>query len=312
LRAVALLRSLLIRGSESPALTRLVRDRAFARRAVRRFMPGETLDAALDAAAAQAALGIATTLTYLGEQVVDPADTERVARHYLEALDRVSARRLPCELSLKLSHLGLDVARDACIALLDRICARAAEAGTFVWIDMEGSARTDATLAIFRTVRSRSPNLGLCLQAYLRRTPADLDALVPLGAALRIVKGAYREPAALAFRRNGEVTEAFFRLGTRLLAEDARRAGVRAVFGTHDVRLLARLREHAWSLGLGPSAVECHLLYGIRTADQRRLAAQGVPVRVLISYGESWFAWYMRRLAERPANLWFVLKSLLV
>jgi proline dehydrogenase len=312
LRAVALLRSLLIRGSESPALARLVRDRAFARRAVRRFMPGETLAAALDAAAGQAAGGIATTLTYLGEKVVDPANTESVARHYLEALERVHARRLPCELSLKLTHLGLDVAREACVALLERIGARAAETGTFVWIDMEGSEHTDVTLEIFRAARSRHANLGLCVQAYLRRTPADVDALVPLGAALRIVKGAYREPPALAFRRKREVTEAFFRLGARLLADDARRAGVRAVFGTHDVRLLARLREHAWSLGLGPGACECHMLYGIRTADQRRLAAQGVPVRVLISYGESWFAWYMRRLAERPANLWFVLKSLVV
>jgi len=309
---VTLLRSLLIRGSESPSLARLVRDRAFARRAVRRFMPGETLDAALDAAAGQAALRIAATLTYLGEKVVDPASTESVALHYLDALDRVRERKLRCEFSLKLTHLGLDVAREACVALLDRICARAAETGTFVWIDMEGSEHTDVTLEIFRAVRARRANLGLCVQAYLRRTAADVDALVPLGAALRIVKGAYREPPALAFQHKREVREAFVGLGTRLLAEDARRAGVRAVFGTHDVRLLARLRERAWSLGLGPAAFECHMLYGIRTADQRRLAAQGVPVRVLISYGESWFAWYMRRLAERPANLWFVLKSLFV
>lgn len=307
-----LLRSLLIKGSESAALARLVRDRGFARRAVRRFMPGETLDAALDAAAREASAGISTTLTYLGEQVVDPADTERVAAHYLDALDRVGARGLPCELSLKLTHLGLDAGRATCEALLERICARAAAAGSFVWIDMEGSDRTAVTLAVFRAVRARRANLGLCLQAYLRRTPADVDALVPLGAALRLVKGAYREPPALAWRTRREVTEAFFRLGARLLAEDARRAGVRAVFGTHDTRLLARLGAHARALGLGPGAFECHMLYGIRTADQRRLAAAGVPVRVLISYGESWFAWYMRRLAERPANLWFVLKSALV
>ncbi len=304
-----LLRSLLIKGSESPALARLVRERGFARRAVRRFMPGETLPAALDAAARQAAAGIATTLTYLGEQVSDPADVERVAAHYLDALDQVRARGLPCELSLKLSHLGLDAGRETCEGLLDRVCARAAATGTAVWIDMEGSDRTEATLAVFRSVRARRANLGLCLQAYLRRTPADVEGLVPLGAALRLVKGAYREPEALAFQRTDEVREAFFRLGARLLAPDARRAGVRAVLGTHDTRLLERLRAHARGLGLGPAAFECHMLYGIRTADQRRLAAEGVPVRVLISYGESWFAWYMRRLAERPANLWFVLRS---
>ncbi|MGD0483950.1 MAG: proline dehydrogenase family protein [Gemmatimonadales bacterium] len=306
---MSLLRSLLIKGSESAALARLMRDRAFARRAVRRFMPGETLDAALDAAAGQAALGIATTLTYLGEKVTDAANTEAVARHYVEALERVQARALPCEFSLKLTHLGLDLGRDVCIGMLERICAKAAGTGAFVWIDMEGTPHTDATLEVFRAVRARHGNLGLCVQAYLRRTAVDVEALIPLGAALRIVKGAYREPPTLVFRTKREVAEAFFRLGARLLAPDARRAGVRAVFGTHDVRLLARLEAHAHGLGLPPGAFECHMLYGIRTADQRRLAAHGVPVRVLISYGESWFAWYMRRLAERPANLWFVVRS---
>lgn len=306
---MSLLRSLLIRGSESPALARLVRDRAFARRAVRRFMPGETLDAALDAAAAQAALGIGTTLTYLGEKVGDASDTERVARHYVDALAQVAARRLPCEFSLKLTHLGLEIGPAVCVEMLERICAAADRAGTAVWIDMEGTPLTDATLAVFRTVHARHPALGLCVQAYLRRTPADVDALVPLGAALRIVKGAYREPPALAFQKKAEVREAFFRLGVRLLADDARRAGVRAVFGTHDVPLLERLAAHAAAAGLGSGAFEAHMLYGIRSADQRRLAARGIPVRVLISYGASWFAWYMRRLAERPANLWFVVRS---
>ena len=304
-----LLRSLLIKGFESAALARLVRERAFARRAVRRFMPGETLDAALDAAAGQAALGIATTLTYLGEKVTDAANTAAVAHHYVEALERVRERALPCEFSLKLTHLGLDLGRNVCVGMLERICAKAGETGAFVWIDMEGTPHTDATLEVFHTVRARHANLGLCVQAYLRRTPADVEALIPLGAALRIVKGAYRESPLLTYRRTREVAEAFFRLGARLLAADARRAGVRAVFGTHDVRLLARLQEHARSAGLPRDAFECHMLYGIRTADQRRLAAQGVPVRVLISYGESWFAWYMQRLAERPANLWLVVKS---
>lgn len=278
---------------------------------MRRLIPGETLDAALDAAAGQAALGIASTLAYLGETVTDAADTEAVARHYVEALERIRARGLPCELSLKLTHLGLDVGRDVCVGMLERLCVAAAAAGTAVWIDMEGTPHTDATLDIFRTVRARHRTLGLCVQAYLRRTPADVEALIPLGAALRVVKGSYREPRALAWRGTREVAEAFFRLGARLLAADARRAGVRAVFGTHDVRLLARLGEHARTLGLPRDAFECHMLYGMRTRDQRRLAAQGVPVRVLISYGESWVAWYLRRLAERPANLWLVARSVL-
>jgi proline dehydrogenase len=307
---VSLLRTLLIRGSESAALAGLVRDRGFARRAVRRFMPGETLDAALDAAAQQAALGIGTTLTYLGEKVTDVASTEAVAGHYLDALDRIRARDLPCEISLKLTHLGLDLGPGVCVGMLERICARAEANGTAVWIDMEGSAYTATTLEVFRAVRTRHRGLGLCVQAYLRRTLADVESLLPLGAPLRIVKGAYQEPPALAFQSKREVADAFFRLGVRLLAPDARAAGVRAVFGTHDIALIARLQRYARARGLGPGAFECHLLYGIRTADQRRLAAQGQPVRVLISYGASWFAWYMRRLAERPANLWFVVRSL--
>ena len=308
---MSLLRALLIRGSESPALAGLVRDRAFARRAVQRFMPGETLDAALDAAARLAALGIGTTLTYLGEKVTDAAATETVARHYLEALDRVRTQGLPCEISLKLTHLGLDLHPDVCSGMVERICARAEATGAAVWIDMEGSAHTAVTLEVFRAVQARHRGLGLCVQAYLRRTPADVESLLPLGAAIRVVKGAYQEPPALAYQSRSEVAEAFFRLGARLLAPDARAAGVRAVFGTHDMALIARLQRHARSRGLGPGAFECHLLYGIRTADQRRLAAQGQPVRVLISYGASWFAWYMRRLAERPANLWFVVRNLL-
>jgi proline dehydrogenase len=307
---VSLFRTLLIRGSESPALAGLVQGRGVARRAVRRFMPGETLDAALAAAAQQAEFGIGTTLTYLGEKVTDASGTEAVAQRYLEALDQVRARGLPCELSLKLTHLGLGLGADVCIGMIERICERAEATGAALWIDMEGSAYTAVTLEVFRAVHARHRGLGLCVQAYLRRTPADVEALLPLGAAIRVVKGAYREPPALAFQSKSDVVEAFFRLGARLLEPDARAAGVRAVFGTHDVALIARLQGLARSRGLGPEAFECHLLYGIRTADQRRLAAQGQPVRVLISYGASWFAWYMRRLAERPANLWFVVRSL--
>lgn len=306
----SLLRALLLRGSASPALAGLVRAGGLARRVVGRFVPGETIDAALDAAAQQAALGIGTTLAYLGETVTDAASTDAVARHCLEALDRVRAGGLPCELSLKLTHLGLDLRPDVCLGMVEWICARAESSGAAVWIDMEDSAHTAATLEVFRAVQARHRGLGLCVQANLRRTPADLESLIPLGAAIRVVRGGYREPPALAHQSRSEVTEAFFRLGVRLLEPDARAAGVRAVFGTHDMALIARLQGHARSRGLGPGAFECHLLYGFRTADQRRLAAQGQPVRVLISYGASWFAWYMRRLAERPANLWYVVRSL--
>jgi proline dehydrogenase len=303
---VKVLRTLLTRAAGSPALAGFVRRR----RVTRRLVPGETLDAALAAAARMAALGIGTTLAYLGEQVSDAARTEAVAEHYLDALQRVRARGLPCELSLKLTHLGLDVDPEVCLGMLERICACAEAGGTAVWIDMEGAARTAVTLEIFRAVQARHRRLGLCVQARLRRTPADVETLVPLGAAIRVVKGSYREPSALAFPSRAAVVEAYYRLGTRLLAPDARAAGVRAVFGTYDAALLARLRAHARARGLGPAAFECHRLYGIGTAEQRRLVGEGLPVRVLISYGASWFAWYMARLAERPANLWLVVRGL--
>ncbi len=296
-----------LRGPERRGLGALVRRSAL----VRRFVPGETLDDALAAATLQAALGIGTTLTYLGDPPRDPADTAAVAQPYLEALDSIQERGLPCELSVKLSQLGRDARADRCEGVLETICARAARGPTVVWTDMEAPAAVDATLGVFRRVRERHPHLGLCLQAYLRRTTADVESLIPLGVALRIVKGSYRQPRAAAYRGRRAIADHFFRLGARLLASDARAAGVRAVFATHDVGLLGRLRDHARSLGLGRDAFECHMLLGVRRGYQRRLATEGYPVRALVSYGEAWLAWYVRRLAERPANLGVLLRGLL-
>lgn len=295
------------RSPERRGLAALVRRSAL----VRRFVPGETLEAALAAAALQAALGIGTTLTYLGDTPQDPADTARVAQPYLEALDTIRERGLTCELSVKLSLLGLDAGPDRCEGVLEAICARAARGPTHVWIDMEAPAAVDAALGLFRRVQARHRHLGLCLQAYLKRTTADVDSLIPLGAGVRIVKGSYRQPRAAAYRGRRAIADHFFRLGARLLAGDARGAGVRAVFATHDLGLLGRLQDHAWSLGLGRDAFECHMLLGVHSGYQRRLAAQGYPVRALVSYGEAWLAWYLRRLAERPANLGVLLRGLL-
>jgi proline dehydrogenase len=297
---------LLGRAASSLVVDRLARSR----RLVGWFVPAAGLDEALDLAAREAARGIGSTLTYLGEVVHEVADGERVVRHHLDALDGIRRRRLPCELSVKLSHLGLGLPPGTCESLLAGVCARAESDGRMVWIDMEGSGRTDRALAVHRSVSDRHPNLGLSVQASLRRTPADLDALVARGAAVRLVKGGFREPPAIALRRRRDVRGAYLHLGRRLLAEDARRAGVRAVFATHDTGLLARLAAHAGSLGLGPEAFECHMLYGFRRRAQRRLRGAGVPVRVLVSYGEARLAWYAERLAARPAGLWTVLRGI--
>jgi len=306
---MSLPRRLLLRASRSAWLADQLRHRAFFRRAVRRFLPGEDVDAALAAAAEFARAGIGSILTQLGEQVTTPADAAAVRDHYLRVLGQVRARRLPVQLSIKLTHLGLEVDRAACEQALHALVARAKQSGSFLWIDMEESRYVDVTLALFRGARAEHDNVGVCLQSYLRRTPDDVVALLPLGPAIRLVKGAYNEPASIAFPRKRDVDGCYVMLADRLLQEAARGRG-RPVFGTHDLPLIAGIRQRAARHGTPPNAYEIHMLYGIQSAAQRALAADGCVVRVLISYGTAWFAWYMRRLAERPANLWFVVKNL--
>ena len=306
---MALARRLLLRASRSVWLADQLRRRAFFRRAVRRFMPGEEIDAALGAAAELARTGIGTVLTQLGEQVTTPAAAAAVRNHYLGLLAQIRERRLSAQLSVKLTHLGLDVDRETCSRDVGTLSARAAEAGSFLWIDMEESRYVDAALELFQRARAKQDNIGLCLQAYLRRTPVDLDRLVPLAPAIRLVKGAYAEPPSVAFPRKRDVDSSYFTLAARLL-EHAARGRAHPVFGTHDLRLIGRIRQRAAALGVARGAYEFHMLYGIKAAEQRALADDGCAVRVLISYGSAWFPWYMRRLAERPANVWFVVRNL--
>lgn len=307
---MGLMRSLLLAGSESRWLRAQATRRAFVRRAVSRFMPGESLDDALGTAPVLAADGIGLVLTRLGESVTDLGEADAVAAHYLDALEKVRARSVNAEISVKPTQLGLDIDPSRCLAHVGGLAARAAALGNFVWIDMEQSRYVDATLELTRDLRARHANVGVCLQAYLFRTAQDVERLLPSGAGVRLVKGAYREPAGVAFPRKSDVDANYLTLARRLLAEDARRAGVRAVFGTHDTRLLRAIEDHVSGLGRPARDAEFHLLYGIQRAEQQRLARAGHAVRVLVSYGSYWFPWYMRRLAERPANVWFVAKSL--
>ena len=307
---MSLARRLLLGASRSPWLARQLSQRVFFRRAVRRFMPGEDLDSALAAAAQLAQAGCGSVLTQLGEQVATRGEAAAVRDHYLDVLDRIRQQRLPAAISVKLTHLGLDANPKACLQDLLSLAARAGEAGSFLWIDMEESRYVDATLELFQAVRAAHTGVGVCLQAYLRRTPTDLEALLPLVPAIRLVKGAYREPPDVAFPRKRDVDAAYLALAGSLL-DGAARAGARPVFGTHDLTLVGRVRERALAAGVAPGVYEVHMLYGIRTAAQRALVRDGVPVRVLISYGTHWFPWYMRRLAERPANVWFVVRHLL-
>jgi len=299
---------LLLHASRSAWLAAQLRDRAFLRRAVRRFLPGEDLGAALDAAAEFARLDIGSVLTQLGEQVTNAAEAARVRDHYRDALVQVRDRALPTHISVKLTHLGLEVDREETARNLLDIAERAEETGSFVWIDMEESRYVDVTLDVFRRACAGHDNVGLCLQAYLRRTPADLETLFPLRPAIRLVKGAYNEPASIAYPKKQDVDASFLALAVELV-ERAALEEATPVFGTHDRSLIADIASRARARGLHKGAYEIHMLYGIRPAEQRALAAGGTAVRVLISYGSAWFAWYMRRLAERPANVWFVVRN---
>ena len=295
------MKSVLLGASQSARVRDWLGRSALARRAVLRFMPGERLDDALAAAAGMAAQGISALLTLLGEDVTAREQADAITRQYLEALKAISEQHLPAHLSVKLTQLGLGVDDSLLEASLDRLAAAAAEVERLVWIDMEGSATTDATVEAYRRMRAGHDNVGLCLQAYLRRTPSDLRSLMPLRPRIRLVKGAYREPAAIAFQSRSEVSSAYSQIALQLL-DETERGHPAPTLATHDVKLLRSILATAQA---ARDRYEVAMLYGIRSADLSALAAEGHRSSVLISYGSEWAAWYLRRLAERPANLMF-------
>jgi proline dehydrogenase len=273
-------------------------------------MPGETIDDALAAAKAQQQLGINAILTRLGENLTKAEEFEEVTQHYLDVLDRVAAAGLDAHISIKPTQLGLDLDRGLCERNMDRLVERADERNNFVWIDMEGSPYVDPTIEIFKRSRAKSARVGIAIQAYLFRTPQDIESLIPLGPAIRIVKGAYLEPPNIAYPKKSDVDEAFYTLCTRLMAPDAQKSGTLLHIATHDIPLADRLAAYIRQNNVPTSAYEFAMLYGIQRQQQLRLAGDGQRLRVLISYGEYWFPWYMRRLAERPANVWFVIRTM--
>lgn len=282
----------------------------FVRATVRRFMPGETPDDALEAAATLAERGVRAAFTHLGENVADERQATAVTEHYLGLLDRIAERGLDAEISVKLTHLGLDLSPSVALDNVRRLAARAADRRTRVWLDMEGSGYVDATLEAYRALVADHPDSGICLQAYLHRTPQDVADLLPLDPSIRFVKGAYREPAEVALQGKGRVAAAYHRLALEVATRRGDGAG-RLVLGTHDVELVRRVDAELRHRGLEREAFEIEMLFGIRAADQVALAAEGFRVRSLIAYGPHWYPWFMRRLAERPANVLFALRNLL-
>ncbi|UCC71486.1 MAG: proline dehydrogenase family protein [Gemmatimonadota bacterium] len=307
---MGLTREILLKGSKSKWLSRQLTGRRFTQRAVQRFLPGEDLDSALHAAAALGERGIPTILTLLGEDVSDGEVAEGVAAHFLQTLDRVSERGLDADISLKPTHLGLDLDLDGTYTRMKRLAERAGALGRTVAIDMEDSSYVDRTLDLYRRLRAEHPNVAVCLQAYLHRTARDIEDLAPLAPVIRLVKGAYTEPRDIAFRRRRDMDAAFLEHADTLLRKVGEGGGLRVLFGTHDPKMIEAVQARAAELGLPRNAFEIQLLFGIQRQLQLKLADEGYRVRVLISYGDSWFPWYMRRLAERPANIWFLLRNL--
>jgi proline dehydrogenase len=307
---MSVMRSVLLAGSESRWLRRQAPRLKFVRKAVTRFMPGERMEDALAAADGLRRQGITSVLTQLGENVSDAIEAARVSQQYVDVLAKVKASGLDCQISVKLTQLGLEVDEARCYANLRTLAEQAAASGSAVWIDMEQHAYVDRTLALYRRAVAEFSNVGVCLQAYLYRTAADLASLVPLGGGIRLVKGAYREPADLAYPRKSDVDANFLGLAKELIAPAARASGLRAVFGTHDRRLIHAIQAHAGATDVPRDAFEFDLLFGIQRDEQKQLARDGYRIRVLVSYGEYWFPWYMRRLAERPANVLFVARSM--
>jgi proline dehydrogenase len=303
-------RRTLLWASQNAFLRRRLPRLPFVRRAVTKFMPGESLDAAVEAARRFEERGLPTTFTHLGENVTTEAQADAVTRHYLEVLDRIAEQGLDTEISVKLTHLGFDLGQDLAQRNLERLIGAASERTNWVWIDMESSRYVDGTLAIYCAALPTAPNLGLCLQAYLHRTEQDLSSLLPLTPSIRLVKGAYREPKTVASTNRSEVSALFLRLAGRMLEERAAGQMRRVAIATHDVPLIERLDSFARGRGLSTDAYEVQMLYGIRQAEQFRFAEAGRPARSLIAYGPAWYPWYMRRLAEKPSNLWFVFRNM--
>jgi proline dehydrogenase len=271
-----------------------------------RFVAGETLDQCLDVLAGLNAEGLHANTTLLGEDVESRAETEQVVAEFTTVLDRMAERQLKANLAVKLTHLGLLIDEELAHRNIAALVDHAAERGNFVRIDMEHSGVVDATLRIYRRLREDGrSNVGCVLQAYLYRTPEDLDALLPLAPNLRLVKGAYLEPAEIAFPKKDDVDAAYVRL-----LEQALQGGAYLAVATHDESLIDHTIRFTERNGIGRDRFEFQMLYGVRPQLQRDLAARGFKVLVATPYGPEWYPYLMRRLAERPANLLFLLRNL--
>jgi proline dehydrogenase len=307
------MRSVLLWMARNERLEHTIPSLPFARRAVRRFMPGDHVQDAFAAAERLRDERIGVVFTNLGENISSVAEADAVLAHYRSVLELDPGRlpgRPPIEISVKPSQLGMDQDPVACLDRCRALAADCAARGTWFWLDMEGSDYTDRTVDLCEALLLGHRNVGVAIQAYLRRSVADVLRLLPHGPAIRLVKGAYDEPAAIAYRDRAEVDANYLALAL-IVAQPAARGAARLALGTHDVELIEQIRTITAAQGVPASTLEVHMLYGIRARELRGLRDAGLPAFTLIAYGSAWYRWYMRRLAERPANVLFALRQLL-
>jgi proline dehydrogenase len=305
-----MLRAFFIWLSHSKFFRRLTTRLGFARRAARRFVAGETMDEAIRVIRSLNANGILATVDHLGENVTTEADARRAAQDYVNVLDRIGKEGVKSHASLKLTQLGLDLGEDFCRENVACVLRKAKEGGTFIRIDMESTQYTDRTLAILRSLRQEFDNVGIVIQSYLHRSQDDIAALCQEGANVRLCKGAYKEPPDKAFPKKADVDAHYVALAHMLLGDEARARGTYSAFGTHDIKMIEAVKAYVAEHSVPRNQFEFQMLYGIRRDLQQQLAKEGYTMRVYVPYGTEWYPYFMRRLAERPANVWFILSNL--
>lgn len=302
-----MLRRLLLYLSEAGWMRGLVTHFWLARRVAHRFVAGETLDEALNVTRTLNGQGLLVSLDFLGESVTSAEDTEHVVHTYLTLIERIQHDGLESSVSLKLTHMGLDISEDLCMTNLRHVLTEAQKHAVPVTLDMEGSRYTDVTLRLFRTLLHEYAfdNVGTVIQSALRRSRDDMQALAEEGARIRLCKGAYLEPPEIAFPDKADVDSHYVAIMDDYLQTDAK-----LEIATHDETMIDSALTMIDTYAVPTDRYEFQMLYGIRTSRQLELAQAGHPVRVYVPFGDAWYPYFMRRLAERPANLWFFLQSL--
>ena len=302
-------RNIILWASRNEWLKTRVPKMKFVQNAVKRFMPGEKVDDAIHATKELIKHNIPTTFTHLGENITNLQEDEMNTQHYLDLLEEINSEHLDIEVSLKLTHIGFDLSFDKTLELFSSISEKGKRLKNNVFIDIEDSSYVDKTINFYKQIKEKYNNVGLCLQAYLYRTMDDVKGMIDINPWIRLVKGAYKEPATAAFPKLSNVNENFI-LISKYLLDRVETDGIRVAFGTHDLIIQEQVKKEADKLSLPKEKFEFQMLYGIKTTEQYKLASDGYKIRTLISYGDFWYPWYMRRLAERPANVGFVLKNI--